>query len=245
MQPYSDYEIAQWRIEHRQNRKTQFQASLFILITAIFVSVIGGSASVCSVPIALLALICAIILRINLYYSAPENAPSANEINQEIAWLFGEDQDNFSAVQMRALAQDRIRKRGLRQWRFLGHLLLFVPINGGICLIALQTIIFPMRDANIVFGILTLLIVGAWLVILIADFQGTFPSIQEIESQEINFGKTLHFELAKLQPKKLKQKEKLKRGKYYQVGDDGELEEVEDEEILVQEKPKRAMRDDG
>ncbi len=110
-------------------------------------------------------------------------------------------------------------------------------------MIALQVIIFHTSDADIVFGVLTLFIVSAWMVILIVDFQGTFPSIQEVENQEINFGKTLHFELERLQPEKPKVREKLKRGKYYVVGDDGELEEVEDEITQLEDKPKRVMRD--
>ena len=52
-------------------------------------------------------------------------------------------------------------------------------------------------------------------------------------------------EMKRLQPEKAKVQEKLKRGKYYEVGDDGELVEVDDEAMLLEEKPKRAMRDDG
>ncbi|MBA3873786.1 MAG: hypothetical protein H0X30_32025 [Anaerolineae bacterium] len=57
--------------------------------------------------------------------------------------------------------------------------------------------------------------------------------------REMEYGQTIKSELTSLQPEKLKEKEKLKRGKYYQVGDDGELEEVEDEILGLEDKPMR------
>ena len=67
------------------------------------------------------------------------------------------------------------------------------------------------------------------------------PNRQQLEKQERNFGRNLQFELERLQPEKTKRKEKLKRGKYYEVGDDGELVEVVDEIMRLEDNPKREV----
>lgn len=244
MQPYSDYEIAQRRINERQNKKSQFRTSLVFLAIPIFITLISNSTAYCTIPFAILAGILAIMSGIELYYTAPEHAPNEAEINQEIDWLFGEDWHNEATAQARAFAQDRIRKRRIGRWRFVAHLLVFVPINGAIIISAIKSIASATARSNYVDGPIFLVVAFLWLVIFIADVRSTFPTKQALEKREINFGKTLHFELARLQPEKLKNKEKLKRGKYYVVGDDGELEEVEDEVIGLEEKPKHQMKKD-
>jgi hypothetical protein len=236
MQPYSDYEIAQRRIHERQNKKSQFRASIVFLVIPLFITFISSDAGTCTLPLAVLAGLFVIGNGIELYYSLPEHAPIQAEVEQEMEWLLGDYWQDQANAQAYAFAYDRIRKRRISRWRFVGHLLLFVPINGLIVMTAATQKRYT--DAGIL-----LLVAFVWLVIFINHARSTFPSKRTLAKREINFGKTLHFELARLQPEKAKAKEKLKRGKYYQVGDDGELEEVE--EVLLEENSKRGMRDDG
>jgi hypothetical protein len=241
MQPYSDYEIAQRLIERRQNRKTQFRTSLLFLVVAVFVTVVGGAAGSCALPLSIIAGLFVIVTRIDLYYSNPEHAPSTDEIEQEVAWLFGENWHELASAQIYAFAQDRIRKRRMRKWRLLAHLLIFIPLNGAFIISGIQSVTDSAIRSNNFDGFMLLLIACIWLGVFITDVRSTFPNKRTLEKRERDFGETLQFELERLQPEKLKEKEKLKRGKHYQVGDDGELEEVEDEIASLEEKPKREI----
>ncbi len=236
MQPYSDYEIAQRRITERHKKKNHFQMALVFLAVPTFLIVFSPDISVkqCMIPIAVVIGIFVIRGWIELYYARPEHTPSRLEVEQEIEWLFEEHQLEDLGVQAYALAHDRIRKRRVGRWRFFAHLLLFILIDTLIVVAATKQK-YP-TDAGIL-----LLIAFMWLVIIINHARSTFLSKRALARQEINFGKSLHIELTNLKPEKAKNKEKLKRGKYYQVGDDGELEEVEDEVVGSDEKPKRIM----
>jgi len=185
------------------------------------------------VPIGIIMALFALSYRIEMYYTNPEHAPTEAEIEQEMKWLFGDDWQVIASAQAYALAQDRIRKRRTGKWGFLGHFLLYIPVN---CWI----IVTALRDQHNPEGFI-IFIIAIWIILFVAHALSAFPTRKMLEKRETNFGKTLQFELERLQPEKLKPKEKLKRGKYYQVGDDGELEEVEDEVVRSDEKPKRIM----
>ncbi len=231
MQPYSDYEIAQRRIAERQRKKTQFRTSIVFMVILILLTVIGREAGACIIPLAIVAGIFVVANGIELYYATPNHAPPENEMDQEMEWLFGDDWQNHVTAQARALAQDRIRKRRINKWGFAEHLLLFIPINGWLIFTATKN---QYSGQGFVF-----LVIISWSVIFLNHARLAFPTQSMLAKREINLGKTLQVELAYLQPDHLKPKEKLKRGKYYQVGDDGELEEVEDDALQIEDKPKR------
>ena len=136
MLPYSDYEIAQRRINERQRKKTQFRTSLFFLAIAILITLISTNAGYCTIPLAILAAFLSTANGIELYYTTPSHAPSEAEIEQETLWLFGEDRHELLSAQAHMFAQDRIRKRRIEKWRFVGHLLLFIPLDGFIAVSA-------------------------------------------------------------------------------------------------------------
>jgi len=236
MQPYSDYEIAQRRIIERQRKKTQFRTSLLFLVIPIFITLISIGAGVCTIPLAVVAGLFVIANGIDLYYLSPEHAPDENEVEQEMEWLFGDDWQDQASTQAFALAQDRIRKRRIGKWSFVGHLFLFVPINA----LIIMTASTQKRYTD---SAILLLIAFVWVIIFINHARSTFPRKQTLANREIKYGTTLHYELARLQTAQSKPKEKLKRGKYYEVGDDGELVEVEEEINLAEDKPKRMMQD--
>jgi hypothetical protein len=148
-------------------------------------------------------------------------------------WLYGDDWQEQANAQAYALAQDRIRKRRINKWRFLGHTLFFVPINGLLALSALS----GNSPENYFFGFIILI----WLGVFIAHLISAFPRQRWLVRREMNYGESLQVELSRLQTPSPQQKEKLKRGKYYEVGDDGELVEVEDEVLRLEDKPKREM----
>ena len=231
MQPYSDYEIAQRRIAERQRKKTQFRISLLITIVVLFLTFLGRDVGYCTVPLAVIAGLFTVANWIELYYTAPTRSLNAAEIEQEMEWLFGDNSQEQGNTQAYALAQDRIRKRRINKWRFLGHTLLFVPINGLLTLTAFS--------GNSLDNFFFAIVVLVWLGLFIAHLVSAFPRQRWLARREIAYGQTIQNEVNRLQPDKPKQKEKLKRGKYYQVGDDGELEEVEDEALMMDEKPKR------
>jgi hypothetical protein len=70
-----------------------------------------------------------------------------------------------------------------------------------------------------------------------------FPTDGMLVRRERKVARKLQAEIDSVHPDKLKNDEKLKRDKRYIVGDDGELEEVEDEITQLEDKPKRMMRD--
>ena len=236
MQPYSDYEIAQWRIAERQRKKTQFRTSIVFMVILILLTVIGREAGACTIPLAIIAGIFVVANGIELYYSTPEHAPSEAEIEQEMMWLFGDDWQDHANAQAYAMAHYRIHMRRIGRWKFIGHLLLFVPINSMIVIGATRST--RSTDAAIILSI-----AFAWLVIFINHARTTFPKKEVLSHRETRFGASLQSEMAQLQPTRVTPKEKLKRGKYYQVGDDGELEEVEDDALQIEDKPKRDVMD--
>ena len=81
-----------------------------------------------------------------------------------------------------------------------------------------------------------------WLIILIRQGREAFPSHRALERRERAFGSNLRREFRFMQPESPKTKEKLKRGMYYTIGDDGELVEVEEDKAVDDEKPKRERR---
>lgn len=234
VQPYSDYEIAQRRIAERQKKRNYFYMALVFLAVPIFPVVFSPDISVkqCMIPLAVITGIFAISTGIELYYSSPEHAPSEMEIQQELEWLFGEHPHEDLSAQAVMFAHDRIRKRRIGRWTFWAHAILFAPTSTLFVLDAIQ-----WHNFNSLFAM------AAWLFVFLLHRQSAFPSKECLEKRERKFGHTLQFELSALRPEKPKVREKLKRGKYYIVGDDGELEEVEDEITQLEDKPKRMTRD--
>jgi 2TM domain len=233
MQPYSDYEIAQRRIAERQASKSRFRILLVVIAILVFITLVSGESAFCTVPIGIITALFAFADGIEMYYATPEHGPSEAEVEQEMSWLFGKDGQNQSTTQAHALAQERIRKRRIKKWKFFGHLLLFVPVNGWLIHSAIST------NNGDRFGFL--LVTLTWFILFIAHAESVFPSQRILEKREASFGNQILSELDNLQNVKVKPKEKLKRGKYYEVGDDGELVEVEDEIVSLEEKPKREI----
>lgn len=237
MQPYSDYEIAQRRIAERQRKKSQFRTALVFTIIPLFVAMLDSNTGRCLIPFTVIAGILAIVNGIEWYYSSPNHGPSETELEQEMYWLYGEDWQNQPNAQAHALAEDRIRKRKISKWRLAGHALLFFPANGWLFISGLTT----KNGDQLGF----LLIIITWTVAFVIHAESAFPNQETLKKRESSFGNQILSELGNLQPEKTKPKEKLKRGKYYIVGDDGELEEVDDDALVVEEKPKREMGHDG
>jgi hypothetical protein len=235
MQPYSDYEIAQRRIQERQRKKTQFRASLLITILVLLLTFLGHDvaydAVYCTIPLAVITGLFAVANWIELYYTATTRSLNATEIEQEMEWLFGDKWQEQANIQSYALAQDRIRKRRINKWRFLGHTLFFIPINALLTLAALS----GNSLDNYFFAIVVLI----WLGLFITHAVSAVPRKRWLVQREMDYGRTIQSEMMSLQPEKMKVREKLKRGKYYQVGDDGELEEVKEEILRLEDKPKR------
>lgn len=233
MQPYSDYEIAQRRIAQRRANKSRFQFLLAVLGVLMLITLVSGESIFCTIPIGIITALFALSYSIELYYTNPERTPSEAEIEQEMDWLFGENWQEDASAQAHALAQDRIRERRISKWKYYGHLLLYIAVNG--------LVILSWNSGQKPQGIIVLLL-AIWFFVFIYHARSTFPTKQMLEEREREYGETMRYELTRLQSSSMsKPKEKLKAGVNYMIGDDGELVEVEDEIMRLEDKPKREM----
>lgn len=211
MQPYSDYEIAQRRIAERQRKKTQFRTSLLFVAIPLLITLIDRTVGACTIPLAVIAGLLVIANGIEWYYSTPEHAPSDADIVQEMMWLFGDDWQDHANAQAYAMAHHRIHMRRLSKWKFIGHLLLFVPINSLI-------VIGATRNTRPTGTAILLVIAFVWLVIFINHARSTFPKKEVLSHRETRFGASLQSEMAQLQPDNLNSKKSSSVGSIIKLG---------------------------
>lgn len=222
MNTVSEYEIAHQRLESRKTSKNAFLRMLIILLIMIALSAIGGTMLTCSLlPITVIIGIFTIIRGIQFYQDARPYTPSEQLVELEMMWLYGDDWQNITTVHEYTIAQDRIRKRRRDRGSFLMHLLIFIPINSGLVIIADTFTRYGENGSWWVYAI-TLI----WSLFLLVNAVQVFAPRWMLEQRERKAGEAMRREIEKLYPEKLKQKEKLKRGVYYTLSDDGELVEM-------------------
>lgn len=239
MLEHSDYDIAQQRITEREKKKNSFYIWLFLTILIFLIGLLGGG-RMASIFWPIGALIGTYVAGkgIQLYYESPQRRPQTALTNLEMSWLFGDDWQATTGTREYVFAQDRIRKRRSNRWVFLLHTIIFIFIN-----LFIITVFYSYKDTNEPGGEWWLVVSGVWLIFYLRHGFTAFAPVKFLEKRERKLGQTLQFELTAMQSEKLKNDHKPKRDSIYRVGDDGELEEVENEINLSEDKPKRMMRD--
>lgn len=235
-QDLTEFELAARRIERRRRNVTQLTIS--IIMTALFIALYGvaGPGYACFGILIPITFFFVVARTIELYHESPRHLPSQERTEHQLTLLFGEDWRETTGIKEYALAQDRLIRYGKKRWWFVIHLLIAVP---SIILISIA-LINTLPPGGIMWMVLGLLPI--WLIILIRQGREAFPSHRALERRERAFGSNLRREFRFMQPESPKTKEKLKRGMYYTIGDDGELVEVEEDKAVDDEKPKRERR---
>ncbi len=227
MENYSAYELAQQRIEQRQRNQNHTLLWLILASMCIVFTMIAGW---CVLPITIIAVLFAVSGIIEWYFASPRGSPPLPQIQQEIAWLFGESWESDAGVNEYALALERIHKRRMSSMKFIIHLTLFLMVNGVIINMIINSIFYNTSQI-LYLGIIPV----AWLVVLINHAIHAFPTQQSLAQREQEAGEIIRREIEQMQP--AKRKTKLKRDVYYVLDDDGELVEV-DQEAIENDKPK-------
>jgi hypothetical protein len=213
----NEYELAQKRIQAwRRKRNDTIALVVFIALVSAVCLLAGNSAFVCGLPFILLAGLFALSNVIELYYHA--HAPSEADMAQEMVWLFGDDWREMTGAQEYALAQDRIRERRIGRW--------VLPVHIALYTLAAGVILLPIRPMPpLVYGLF-----GLWLIGLFFHARHTFPSLENLARRERKAGEAIRRELELLTPEKRKHEEKPKRA--YALGDDGEIVELMNEDVI-------------
>ena len=238
----TDFELAQRRLKERGRKRTLMLVWLGIFSFLIVVNILfGGYVAGGLIPFMLFTLFMAGFYGLQTYYSEPQKIVDRMIIEKEMGWLFGEHwQDHTSSVEY-TFAQDRIRKRRRDRWLFVFHLLVYLPVTA----FALYgTFDFAVKYEELSLQPLCLSVPILWTIFLLLPHGlQAFPTDGMLARRERKVARKLQAEIDSMHPDKLKNDEKSKRGVHYVVGDDGELEEVEDEINVEDAKPKRMMRD--
>jgi hypothetical protein len=235
MEQLSGYEIAQKRIEERQRKRHRVSVWVVLMIVLTITSLIAGPRLFgCSVPLIVSFGFFAIMDGIQLYSVSSRRAPTPEMVDDQMAWLFGDDWRDIAGTQEYMLAQERIRRRRVRRSYFYLHLATFLLVNAGLLLLLIES----FTRSTSAFGCM-LLFPFIWLVFLAGHGFMVFPTRQRLVRQERQFGLRLQTELQQSIPEISKRKEKPKRELQYRIGEDGELEEVEDKLEDGDDKSKR------
>jgi hypothetical protein len=153
-----------------------------------------------------------------------------------MSWLYGEDWASTTSTDEYTFAQDRIRKRRIGRWMFLVHLLIFVPVNSYILILAVGVLQFDNPS-----GIWMLSIPLIWLFFLLAQAWYAFPTAGRLARHEQKLGAAIEREIAALHLDKQKRGEKAKRQDRLVLSDDGELLEVPETTDSTDAKSKREI----
>jgi uncharacterized membrane protein len=233
----TDFELAQERLKTHQRTRTLallwFGAfGLLILLTI----PMGGDVAGTLFPFMVLALFMSAFYGLQACYSSPQKLLDKTLIEKEMIWLFEETwRDNTGAFEY-TFAQDRIRSRRRNRLIFVMHLLLFLPINA----FALFAGFAPPTTG---LEQLCLTVPIIWTVFLLLPHAiQAFPTAGMLARRERKVAQNLQAEIDSMYPSKSKNEEKAKTDNQYRVGDDGELVEIEGDELLEDEKPKRERR---
>jgi hypothetical protein len=203
MEQFSDYEIAQKRIEERKKKRNIFYLWLATFIISLVLSFLARSYSFnCAIPVAILTGLFTIIRGYALLYPPPE--PNAL-IEMEMAWLFGDDWEEKTGPYDRVLAQERIQKRRRERWLVLVHLLVFVSVNLCIVVTAQSGADYGEPSVAALF-----VIPAIWFIFLIRHVLYAFPTNGMLERREWKAGEAIRLEIEQIQSSKLIHGEKPK-----------------------------------
>ncbi len=231
MENISEYEIAQKRIKVRRQKKRELIIFGVIEVVIIALGLTHPGSGTCIVPTGAIAAFIIASKAIQYYYLSPQQIPSQTQLDQELEWLFGENGQASIDTLEYAFAQDHIRKRQVQKWKFvLFYPLIFLPVAGFLLISDFQT---PGKEQ------LVLLVFPFAIVHLLWGIRKHFPSQSRLAKIERQAGEELRRELQSMRPEKLKHEEKRKREPIYEVGDDGELVEIDEVELSEIDKPKR------
>lgn len=233
----TDLELAQYRLKSRQQKRFLALVSLGIFCILILTNIaFGGYVAGKLIPLMLFALFLSLYYGLQAYYSSPQRIINQTLIEKEMIWLFGENwQTNTGAFEY-TFAQDRIRLRRRNRWLFGLHLLVYLPVSA----FSLYAVFSPSTGAM---GQLCLVIPITWSFLLFLPHAlQAFPTAGMLARRERKVAQNLQAEIDSMYPTKAKNEEKTKTETHYQVGDDGELVEVEDDALLDDDKPKREQR---
>lgn len=235
MQKLSGYEIAQKRIEERQQKRIGVGVWGILLILMLAITLIAGPAAVgCTIPLIASMSFFAIRDGIPLYYVSPQRAPSREMVDDQMMWLFGDDWRDIAGTQEYMLAQERIQRRRIRRSYFYLHLAVFLLVNAGLLLLLIDSFTRPNSELSCM-----LLFPFAWLTFLAGHGFIVFPTQRRLVRQERQFGLALQMEIQRSIPEMTKRKEKPKRDVEYRIGEDGELVEISDDIDESDHKPNR------
>ncbi len=144
-----------------------------------------------------------------------------------MTWLFGERWQDSAGVHEYSLALERILKLQKGRIEFFLHLALFVGVTLSL-LVLVNSSMEPGYEYPPI-GLFAFALI--WLIVLALHANSVFPMRKNLMLREQEAGRAIQEELAHLQNIKRKNDDKLKRDAYYQIGDDGELIEVEQKRL--------------
>lgn len=235
-----DFVIAQERFRKRNQQKHFFYLWLTLLlglIILIFLAEITkiGRLSIYMIPVVAIVGVITLIRGIRLYRDSPNRKLDDSLIQQEMTWLFGEAWEETTGTYEYAFAQDRINKRRSERWLFLLNVFFFIPIGG--FLVMMGHIFTQYREpvGNCFYA-------GAaiWLFLLAHRALMAFGTKGMLARRERKAGESLQQEIERIQYRKHKHEEKPKRGGNLILSDDGEIVEIDDDE-LWSNPPKRKL----
>jgi hypothetical protein len=215
----NEYELAQKRIQARTHKRNNTIVLVMFIVLAIIVCLLAGTSFFLDwLPLILSASLFAASNAVDLYYHSPAHQLSSEVVSQEMAWLFGDNWHELSGSEEYALAQDRVCERQIGRWRLFAHLLIYGLALGFVFLRVHPT------------GPISYILFGLWFLVLFYHFRYAFPSPDDLARRERKAGEAIRRELELLTPEKRKHEEKPKRA--YALGDDGEIVELEEVEVV-------------
>ncbi|MEZ4671663.1 MAG: hypothetical protein R3E39_27480 [Anaerolineae bacterium] len=237
----SEFELAQKRLALRQRHRMFMLLWLGVFGVLVFLTIpFGGAVAGSLLPLTLFTLFMTIFYGLQTYYSSPGRIIKQPLIEQEMTWLFGETwQENTGSFEY-TFAQDRIRLRRRNRWLFFLHLLVYVPVNA---FVLYGIFDFAVKYREPTMQTICLPIPILWtLVLLLPHALQAFPTDGMLARRERKVAQTLQAEINNMYPTKAKNEEKAKTEKHFRVGDDGELVELDDTPVDLNEKPKREQQ---
>jgi uncharacterized membrane protein YhaH (DUF805 family) len=234
----SEVAIAHERLRKRHQQKNIFYIWLTLFTFAVILTIVSVATKTdiyqCTIPMAGIVGLIALLRGIQLYYSSTHREIKDELLEQEMSWLFGENWKETTGYQEYQVAQDRIMRRRAERPLFLLHLLVFIPVNGFIVLFG--NMFVQYNEPGAIWFYITALI---WLAFLIRHTIVTFPTKGMLRRREHKAGQTLLNEIQRIDKHK---PQKAKNDRRYALSDDGELVEIEDDDLWPEPPKPRKKR---
>lgn len=187
----SDYELAQKRIQIRLQRRNAFILWLFMFIVSLVLSFAASTYTFnCGIPLALITGFFAAARGYQWYFNTPQQDDPQRLIEQEMAWLFGDNWKATTGPYEQSLAENRIQNRRKNRWIFVVHVIIFVPSVLYLVIIAQSGVQYGEPSVAALY-----LVPVIWGAVFIAHLLHTFPLPSLLERRERKAGAALRREV--------------------------------------------------